>query len=147
MKIILATDIASLGQAGDIVTVANGYARNYLLPQNLAVLATKGNLSRIEKIKKEAEIKRLALENEYKALAKQIEGVELSFTRKADDDEHLFGSVSEFDIVNALAEKDIKIQKRNVKMEKHLKEVGNFEVLIHLAADIETNIKIKVDKE
>ncbi|MBT3168704.1 MAG: 50S ribosomal protein L9 [Candidatus Cloacimonetes bacterium] len=147
MKIILASDIASLGQAGDIVNVANGYARNYLLPQNLAVLATKGNLSRIEKIKKEAEIKRLVLENEYKALAKQIEGVELSFTRKADDDEHLFGSVSEFDIVNALAEKGIQVQKRNVHMKKHLKEVGEFEVVIHLAAGIETNIKIKVDKE
>ena len=118
MKIILASDIASLGQAGDIVNVANGYARNYLLPQNLAVLATKGNLSRIEKIKKEAEIKRLVLENEYKALAKQIEGVELSFTRKADDDEHLFGSVSEFDIVNALAEKGIQVQKRNVHMKR-----------------------------
>jgi large subunit ribosomal protein L9 len=147
MKIILASDIASLGQAGDIVNVANGYARNYLLPQNLAVLATKGNLSRIEKIKKEAEIKRLVLENEYKALAKQIEGMELSFTRKADDDEHLFGSVSEFDIVNALAEKGIQVQKRNVHMKKHLKEVGEFEVVIHLAAGIETNIKIKVDKE
>ncbi|MBT7470214.1 MAG: 50S ribosomal protein L9 [Candidatus Cloacimonetes bacterium] len=147
MKIILASDIASLGQAGDIVNVANGYARNYLLPQNLAVLATKGNLSRIEKIKKEAEIKRLVLENEYKALAKQIEGVELSFTRKADDDEHLFGSVSEFDIVNALVEKGIQVQKRNVHMKKHLKEVGEFEVVIHLAAGIETNIKIKVDKE
>ena len=71
----------------------------------------------------------------------------LSFTRKADDDEHLFGSVSEFDIVNALAEKGIQVQKRNVHMKKHLKEVGEFEVVIHLAAGIETNIKIKVDKE
>ncbi len=147
MKVILAKDIKSLGKAGDVVKVANGHARNFLLPKKFAFMATKQNLSKIEKIKKEADIKKLALENINKAIIKQIEGVELFFARKTDDEDHLFGSVSEIDIVNALAEKNIEIHKSNVLMEKHLKEIGEFNIEIHYSQEIKGNLKVKVDKE
>ncbi len=147
MKVILAKDIKSLGEAGDVVKVANGHARNYLLPKNFAFLATKQNLSKIENIKKEAELIKLALENENKAIIKQIEDVELLFVRKADEENHLFGSVSENDIVKALQEKEIRIHSSNVVLEKHLKEIGDYEVEIHFSQDIKGNLKIKVNKE
>lgn len=147
MKIILAKDIESLGTAGDVITVADGYARNYLLPKEYAFLATKKNLSRVEKIKKEAELKRLALENEYKAIAKQLEDISLTFKRKADEEAHLFGSVSENDIVEALAKHDIDIHKSNVVMEKHLKEIGEFNIQIKLSPEIIAEVKVFVEKE
>ncbi len=147
MKIILAKDIRTVGEAGDVVSVADGYARNYLLPKKFAYIATKKNLSIVEKIKKDAELKKLALENEYKAIAKQIEGVSLSFERKADEEDHLFGSVSENDIVQALQEKEIEIHKSDVIMEKHLKEIGDYNIKIKLAPEIQTDLKVTVDKE
>ncbi|MDO9578031.1 MAG: 50S ribosomal protein L9 [Candidatus Cloacimonadales bacterium] len=147
MKIILTKDVKKLGEAGNIVKVADGYARNFLFPQKLAVPATKHNLSKVEAIKKEAEAEKLAMESKYHELVKQLADVELIFVRKADENEHLFGSVSETDIVKALAEKDIELHRSFIKMEKHLKEIGSFEVEIDFTSDIKTTLKVKVDKE
>ena len=147
MKIILAKDIKKLGEAGSVVKVADGYARNYLLPKNLAILATKYNLSKVEAIVKEAEAEKLALESEYNALVQKINEVTLTFTRKADENEHLFGSVSETDIVKALAEKDVEIHKSFISMDKHLKEIGSFEVAIEFSTAIKTVLNVNIEKE
>jgi large subunit ribosomal protein L9 len=147
MKIILAKDIKKLGEAGSVVKVADGYARNYLLPKNLAILATKYNLSKVEAIVKEAEAEKLAMENEYNALIQKINEVTLTFTRKADDNEHLFGSVSETDIAKALAEKEIEIHKSFINMDKHLKEIGSFEVAIEFTTAIKTVLNVNVEQE
>ena len=147
MKVILAKDVKKLGEAGSIVKVADGYARNFLLPKKLAVHATKHNLSKVEAIKVAADAEKLALESKYNELVQKLSGVELAFVRKADENEHLFGSVSETDIVKALAEKDIELHRSFVKMEKHLKEIGSFEVEIDFTSNIKTTLKVKVDKE
>ena len=147
MKVILAKDIKKLGEAGNVVKVANGYARNYLIPLNLAIPATSRNISKIETIKKQAEAEKIAMHGEYQALAQKLDKIKLTFTRKADENNHLFGSVSEGDIVKALAEKEIEIHKSNVNIEKHLKEIGTFDVEIEFSTEIKANIKVKIEKE
>lgn len=148
MKVILAKDIKKLGEAGSIVKVANGYARNYLFPQNIAIPATSKNINRIEDIKKKAEEEKLAMHSEYLAMANQITKVkQLTFLRKADENDHLFGSVSENDIIKALAEKEINIHRTNVIMDKHLKELGSFDVEIEFSSEIKVTLKVNVEKE
>jgi large subunit ribosomal protein L9 len=148
MKVILAKDIKKLGEAGSIVKVANGYARNYLFPQNMAISATSKNINKIEDIKKKAEEEKLAMHSEYLALANKITKVkQLTFLRKADESDHLFGSVSENDIIKALAEKEINIHRSDVIMDKHLKELGTFDVEIEFTSEIKANLKVNVEKE
>lgn len=147
MKIILTKDIKKIGNAGDVLKVADGFARNYLIPRKLAIVASKNNINRIETIKKEAELARLEVENKYKAIALKLADVELSFVRKADENGHLFGSVSEADIANALAEKELEVHKSNVNLEKHLKELGDFDVEIMFTSDIKANIKVNIENE
>ena len=147
MKVILVKDIAKMGLAGSVIKVADGHARNYLLPQKLVILATKSNLSKIENIKKKAELEKLEIENRFKALAFKINETTLTFTRKADENDHLFGSVSENDVVNSLAEKGIEIHKSAVNIQKHLKEIGSFDVQIVFSSEITANLKINVEKE
>ncbi|MCD4828689.1 MAG: 50S ribosomal protein L9 [Candidatus Cloacimonetes bacterium] len=147
MEIILTQEIYKLGHPGDVVKVADGYARNYLLPQNIAIMATPGNLKKIEGIRTEAEAQRQAQLSELRAQAAKLRGVMLEFTRKADENGHLYGSVSEIDIVTALAEQDIEINKTTVVLDKHIKQIGEIEVSIHLAREVDTFIKVKVFDE
>ncbi|NQV17044.1 MAG: 50S ribosomal protein L9 [Armatimonadetes bacterium] len=147
MKVILVKDIAKMGLAGSVIKVADGYARNYLLPKKLVILATKSNLAKIETIKKKAELEKLEIENHFKALALKINDITLKFTRKADENDHLFGSVSENDIVKSLAEKGIEIHKSVVDIQKHLKEIGSFDVQIAFSSEITANLKINIEKE
>ena len=147
MKVILAKDIKKLGEAGKVVKVANGYARNYLIPLNLAIPATSRNISKIEIIKKQAEAEKIAMQGEYQALAQKLEKIKLTFIRKADESDHLFGSVSESDIVKALAEMEIEIHSSNVNIEKHLKEIGTFDIEIEFSTEIKADIKVKIEKE
>ena len=147
MKIILIKDINKLGEPGSVVNVADGYARNFLLPKKLAIIATSKNLAKVETIKKQAELAKLEIENKYKALALRIKDVELIFTRKADENGHLFGSVSEKDISETLAEKGIEIHRSVVNIEKHLKEIGSFEVPIVFTSEITASLKVVINKE
>jgi large subunit ribosomal protein L9 len=147
MKVILKQDINKKGNAGDVINVADGYARNYLLPRKYAIIANAYNLSKVEAIRKEAELARLELENKYKALVQQLADVRLLFTRKADENDHLFGSVSEQDIVDALVEKDIEIHKSFIRMENHLKNIGEFEVTVSFPGEINASLIVVVQKE
>lgn len=147
MKIILTKEIQKLGTAGSVVNVADGFARNYLLPQKMAIPATKKNLAKVEEIKKVAEAEKLALENEYNATVQKLNEVSLTFIRKADENDHLFGSVSENDIVKSLAEKEIELSKSFVKLEKNLKDIGSFEVDIEFTSNIKTVLKVNIEKE
>jgi len=147
MKIILTKDIKKLGEAGDVIKVADGFGRNYLLPNKFAIIATKNNITRIEAIRKDAEIARLEVENKYKAIVLKLADVELSFNRKADENGHLFGSVSESDIAAALEEKDLEVHKSNVNMDKHLKEIGSFDVEIAFTSEITANLKVNIESE
>ena len=147
MNVILTRDIKALGEAGKLVRVKAGYARNYLLPNGFAIPANQKNLSKIEEIKKVAADEKIALYGKYKEVIDKIEGVELTFVRRADENNHLFGSVSENDIVKALAEKEIEIHKADVVMEKHLKEVGTFDVVISFTAELTTSVKVSIAED
>ncbi len=147
MKLILIKDVKDLGMAGDIVTVKSGYGRNYLLPQNYAVMATKDALKKIEAIKADAEkIRNIKLE-ENKAKLASIAKMALTFNRKADENGNLYGSVSEYDIVEAIKENGVEINKNNVNIEKHIKEIGDSEVQIHFGSDLTATVVVSVVKE
>jgi large subunit ribosomal protein L9 len=147
MKIILKKNVENLGTVGEVVKVADGYARNFLFPKGFAIQATDKNKKFIEKFKEEEE-KRLAEELKMaEMILKQIEKTSLLFTRLADENGHLYGSVNEHDIVEKLKEKELIIDKHNVKMEQHIKELGDHDVTIELKGDIKGTLKIKVEKE
>jgi len=147
MNIILKKNVESLGAVGEIVKVADGYARNFLFPKGFAIQANDKNKKLIEKFKDEEE-KRLAEEQKQaEMIIKQIEKTSILFTRLADENGHLYGSVNEQDIVNELKEKDLIIDKHNVKIEQYIKELGDHEVTIELKDDIKGTLKIKVEKE
>ncbi len=147
MKVILKKQSEKLGEVGDIVKVADGYARNYLFPKGIAILATPKNLKLINQLK-EAEEKRRAEElKEAEMIMKQIEKTTCTFECLADENGHLYGSVSELDIAKALEEKGLTIDKNDVKMEKHIKDIGNHIVEIEFQEDIKGQLKIKVKKQ
>lgn len=147
MKVILKKDISKKGKAGDVLKVADGFARNYLLPRGIAIVANTYNLSKVEAIRNDADLAKLELENKYKALATQVSAITLTFMRKADENKHLFGSVSDSDIVEALAEKKLDIHKSFIKIENHLKSIGEFEVVISFPGDIDSSLKVVVEQE
>ena len=147
MKLILIKDVKDLGMAGTIVTVKNGYGRNYLLPQKFAVMATRDALKKIEAIKADAEkVRNIKLE-ENKAKLEKISVMTLTYNRKADENGNLYGSVTEFDIVESIKEKGVEINKNNVNIEKHIKEIGDSEVEVNFGSDLTTTVKVSVVKE
>jgi large subunit ribosomal protein L9 len=147
MEVILTRDIKALGEAGKLVKVKPGHARNYLLPMGFAIPASPRNIAKIDVIKKQAAEDKLALHGKYSEIIKKMDGVELTFVRKADENNHLFGSVSENDIVKALAEKEIEIHKADVVMEKHLKEIGTTDVVISFMTELQTTVKVNIEVE
>jgi large subunit ribosomal protein L9 len=147
MEVILKEDVTKLGHRGDIVKVAEGYGRNYLLPRKLAIEATAANRAVIEQMRSAA-LRRSAREKgEAEELAKQFEGVSLSFTRKAGEKDHLFGSVTAGDIAEALEKKGFNVDRRKIQLTDPLKTVGEFTVVLKLHRDVATSIKVTVEKE
>ena len=147
MEVILKEDVQKLGHRGDIVKVAEGYGRNFLLPRKLAIEATSANRAVIEQMRS-ASLRRSAKEKgEAEELAKQFEGVSLSFTRKAGEKDHLFGSVTAGDIAEALEKKGFNVDRRKIQLNEPLKTVGEFTVQIRLHRDVATSVKVTVDKE
>ncbi len=147
MKVIMLENIEKVGLKGEVVNVKRGFARNYLIPRKFAIYATPkniGNLSQIKEVLAAEEQKRL---NELKLLAEKLAGISLSFVRKVDENEHMFGSVSENDIVQELKKMDVEIHKSTIHMDKHIKELGAHAVQIRLHKDIVVELKLTVDKE
>jgi large subunit ribosomal protein L9 len=147
MEVILKEDVPTLGHRGDVVKVAEGYGRNYLLPRKLAIEATAANKAVIEQMKQSA-IRRSAVEKaDSEALAKQLEGVSLTFQRKAGEKDHLFGSVTSSDIADALEQKGFNIDRRKIQLSDPLKSLGEFEVPVRLHRDVTSRVKVVVEKE
>jgi large subunit ribosomal protein L9 len=147
MEVILKEDVAKLGSRGDVVKVAEGYGRNYLIPKKLAIEATAANRAVIEQMKAAA-ARRLAREKgDAEALAKQFAGVELLFTRKAGEHDQLFGSVTSSDIAHELEHKGINIDRRKIQLDEPLKAIGEFNVPIKLHRDVTVPVKVKVQKD
>lgn len=148
MEVILKEDVAKLGSRGDVVKVADGYGRNYLLARKLAIEATPGNKAVIDQMKASA-LRRSAKEREQaEQLAKQFEGVKLSFERRAGEHDHLFGSVTSSDIATALEAKGFhNIDRRKIHLGEPLKSLGEFTVPIKLHKDVTATVQVEITKE
>ena len=147
MEIILRETIDSLGRAGQVVKVANGYARNYLLPRKLAYLATPGNLKviefeRVSLLKKEAKQK-----DESEKLKEMLDAVEIVTRRKVGEQDALYGSVTNSDVAELLEARGFQIEKRKIHMDDHIKTIGEFSIPIRLFKDVIAHVKLKVEPE
>ena len=147
MEVILKEDVIKLGSRGDVVKVADGYGRNYLLPRKLAIEATAANRAVVEQMKASA-LRRSAKEKgEAEQLAKQFEGVRLLFTRRSGEREQLFGSVTSADIGHELEKRGFNIDRRKIQLAEPLKAIGEFTVPIKLHREVTTTVQVAIEKE
>jgi large subunit ribosomal protein L9 len=145
--VLLREDVDNLGGRGEIVKVKAGYARNYLLPRNIATLATKGNIKRVES-ERAALLKKVATEKETADLqAAQMGGITLSFERKAGEHGVLFGSVTSMDIAEALQAKGYEIDRRKITLKDAIKETGEYTVPVKLHREVTLNVPVIVTAE
>lgn len=147
MDVILREDIEKLGHRGQVVKVAPGYARNFLLPKRLAVAATDANRKIVEQ-EREAYLRREAkVKSEAEDLGKLMSGVSLTIARKAGEEGHLFGSVTAQDIVDALAGQKFTIERRKIQLEEPIKNIGEFKVPIRLHREVTQEVTVNVVAE
>jgi len=147
MDVILREEIEKLGNRGELVKVADGYARNYLLPKRLAVLATASNKKIIEQ-ERQAHVRREAkLVDEAQDLAKLMNGVSVTFTQKAGEMDQLFGSVTAKDIAEALEKQDFHVDRRKIHLEEPIKQLGEHKVTLKLHHNVEAEIQVIVVRE
>ena len=147
MEVILKEDVSKLGHRGDIVKVAEGYGRNYLLPRKLAIEATPANRSVIEQMRAAALRRSVREKGEAEELARQFDGLSVQFTRKAGEKDHLFGSVTPADIAEALGKKGFNVDRRKIQLDDPIKMVGEFTVPVRLHRDVATSVKVIIEKE
>ena len=147
MKVILMTDVPALGHRGETREVANGYARNFLLPRKLAVPATPANLKNVEHLKRQrAKEEHRALEV-ARVAAGRIETLTLSVTARASEDGRLYGSVSQQDVVEFLERHQLPLEKRRVLLEEPIKALGEYKVPVRLHGDVTANLTVSVTRE
>jgi len=147
MEVILRETIENLGRAGQVVKVADGYARNYLLPKRLAYLATPGNLKVIEAERRSLLRKEARQKEDSEKLQQLLETVEITIRRKVGEHNTLYGSVTNSDIAEELEKKGFQIEKRKIHMEDHIKTTGEFSIPIRLFKDVTAHIKLKVEAD
>jgi large subunit ribosomal protein L9 len=146
-KVILQEDIDKLGHRGDVVTVKPGYARNFLLPQKLAIEATLGNMKALERIRTSLAKKTATELDAAQKQAALLNGVELRFTRKTGENEQMFGSVTTADVAESLAAQNFKVDKRQVQLPEAIKALGEYPVTIKVFRDVTAQVKVYVSKE
>ena len=147
MEVILKEDVAKLGSRGDVVKVAEGYGRNFLLPKKLAIEATAANRAVIDQMKAAAVRRQAREKGDAEGLGKQLAGVELSFTRKSGEHDQLFGSVTSADIAHELEHKGFNIDRRKIQLDEPLKAIGDFNVSIKLHKEVVVPVKVSIRKE
>jgi large subunit ribosomal protein L9 len=147
MQIILQEDVDKLGNRGEVVTVAEGYARNFLLPRKMALQATPGNMKRLEKMRAAFAKKESVEKGDAQKLAEMLAGVSLEISRKSGENDQLFGSVTGADVSEALAAKGFTIDKKKITLAEPIKTIGEFDVPIKLHREIVATVKLTVKKE
>ena len=147
MEVILREHVDNLGRRGEVVKVADGYARNYLLPRKLALLATEGNKQQIERERAKFEAREAEEKKVVDAVAERLATVEVVIARKVGDTEALYGSVTAADIVQALATKGFDVDKRKVQLGEPLKKVGDVTVPVKLHREVTVPLKVRVVAE
>ncbi len=144
VEVILTEDISTLGSAGEVVRVRPGYARNYLLPQGKAMLATKGRVSELEHKRRVIEEKIRKEVGGHELVAKRLEQTEFEFQVLAGEDGKLFGSITNADIAGRLGEQGIKLDRRKIELVEPIKQLGEYEVTLKLHREVSTQIRVKV---
>lgn len=147
MEVILKEDVAKLGSRGDVVKVAEGYGRNYLLPRKLAMEATQANRAVIEQMKAAAQRRSARDQADAEGLALQMKELTLAFRRKVGEHDHLFGSVTSGDVAEALEAQGFTVDRRKVHLEDPIKSLGEFHVSVRLHKNVTATVKVVVDKE
>ena len=147
-EMILLDDVEGLGIVGDVVNVKDGFARNYLLPKRLAAPVNDKMKARLAERRAARELELAQLAEFARGIAAKLEGMEVQIASRVSNDEgHLFGSVAEQEIVDAVGAKGVKIEKKHVAMGKHIKQIGEYTVRIRLHPDVSTDIKVRVTPE
>lgn len=144
MKVILQQDVPNLGRVGEIVKVRDGYARNYLVPNGLAVIADERNKTRLAHQRRQAEAKAAREIGKSKALADKLASTAVSIRREAGDDGKLFGSVTNRDIAEAYAAEGFELDRRNIILEEPIRNIGVFSVPVKLHRDVQATVKVYV---
>ncbi|HLK32355.1 MAG TPA: 50S ribosomal protein L9 [Terriglobales bacterium] len=147
MEVILKEDVQKLGSRGDVVKVADGYGRNYLLPRKLAIEATKANRAVIEQMKAAA-VRRSAREKaDAEALSSQFENLTLSFQRRSGEHDQLFGSVTSADLAAEMEKKGFNVDRRKIQLHEPLKSLGEFTIPVKLHKDVTAHVRVVIEKE
>jgi large subunit ribosomal protein L9 len=147
MKVIILEDIDRLGKAGDIVTVKEGYARNYLIPNNKAKPATAGNMRILEDIKKKRAAEEAKKTAEAKAIADKLSALSLTINAKAGEEDKLFGSISAEIIAESLASEGFTVDKRDILIDEPIKKLGVFQVAVKLHPEVKATVRVWVVNE
>jgi len=147
MEVILRRDMDELGLEGDIVDVAKGYARNYLLPKGIALEASQQNKKALELQRKKIEVRRLKAKDEALELKQEIEGMEITFSLKAGEEGKLYGSVTTMDIASQLEKQGLVVDRRKIILEKPIKTLGEIEVPIRIYPEVTGSVKVFVVPE
>src|SRR5206468_7839097 len=144
MEVILREHVDNLGRRGELVKVADGYARNYLLPRKLALLATAGNKKVIEREKVKYDAKEAEEQGVAQAIADRLANVEIEIARKTGETDALFGSVTNADIAEALSAKGFDLDRRKIQLHEPIKKLGEYTVAIRLHRDVSADVKVRV---
>lgn len=147
MKIILKKDVENLGKTGDVVSVKDGYARNYLIPKAFAIKATRSNMKIVDELQANVARKANKAETAAQNTAKKLQDISVTATVKVGEDDKLFGAVTAQIIAELVAEKGIEIDKHNILLDEPIKELGVFDVSIKVGAGIKAEVKVWVVKE
>ena len=144
IEVILKEHVEHLGRRGDVVKVASGYARNYLFPRNLALVVTSENKKQIERERVKAEAREASEVAAAQAVAKQLEGLEVSIARRVGENDTLYGSVTTGDVADALASRDVTVDRRKIQLGDPLKTLGTHDVPVKLHRDVTATLKVTI---
>jgi large subunit ribosomal protein L9 len=146
MQVILTADVPHLGNMGDVVQVADGYGRNYLIPHRLAVQATTGARAHFRHVKRQVDMRSAKLREEALGQHKQLHGVSVTLAKRTAGTDKLYGSVTNREIADALAEVGYTLDKRQIQLDEHIKELGIYDVPVKLHADVVAKVRVWVVK-
>jgi len=147
MKVILKQDVETLGSTGDIVTVKNGYGRNYLIPRGLAILATPSNVKVVEEIRRQTSHRLERLVNDAKELARQLEKLDIVISARVGEESRIFGSITTQQVADVLASKGLEIDRRKIELQEEIRALGVYPATIKLHGDVTAEVKIQVVPE
>jgi large subunit ribosomal protein L9 len=147
MKVILREDVYNLGDSGEVVTVKDGYARNYLLPRNLAMLASAANIRQLDHEKAVILVRHAKMKSVAEEAGKKLAGVSVTVSRKVGDQDKLFGSVTALDVAEALAAQGHKFDRRVIHLPEPIRTIGSFEVELKLHRDVQAKVMVHVQGE